>query len=103
MKGHLSRVNLVKREFAPLKDFTPDQCPFISICKQKNGTSIFIVMLNRQITPKSRKKKSMSILWSRDRCLAFENICNGFLMLHRMRMTSECKYELLWEVEKLNP
>ena len=36
MKGHWSRVNLVKR-FARL---TPDQCPFISQCKEKKCTSI---------------------------------------------------------------
>ena len=35
------------------------------------------------------------MFWSRDLCLSSENICHGFLILHRMRMTSECKYIML--------
>ena len=70
MKGHWLRV-IFQKHFAlhkiytwnPLKSceaqstsqrFTHDQCPFISQCKQK-CSSILIIMLKRQITPKSRK------------------------------------------------
>ena len=34
----------------------------------------------------------MSTFLSSDRCLSLENICHDFLMLHRRRMTLECKY-----------
>ena len=39
-----------------------------------------------------KSTKSMPIFWSRELCLSLENICHGFLLLHRRRMTSECKY-----------
>ena len=52
----------------------------------------------------------MSIFWSCYRCLSLENICHGFLMLHRSRMTLECKYYkynillyliwLIWRIKK---
>ena len=53
-------------------------------------SALLIFTLKQQITPKSRK-----ICWSCDRCLWLENICHGFLMLHRRRMTSACKYGML--------
>ena len=39
-----------------------------------------------------KSKKSMPIFLSHDRCLSLENICHGFLMLHRRQMSLESKY-----------
>ena len=93
MKEHWSRVNLVKRAAASQR-FTRDYCPFISQCKQKKV--YFNPYIYAEATNNPQKSiKLMSVFRSRDRCLSLENICHGFLMLHRRQMTSECKYSNL--------
>ena len=59
MKGHWSRVNLVKR-FALLKDLHATSVLSFPNAKKKLCTSILLIMLKPQITPK-KSKKSMSI------------------------------------------
>ena len=90
MKGHWSRVNLVKRE-ALHKIYTrPVSFHFPMQTKKKVFFSPYIYA---KVT--NNPEKSISIFGSRDRCLSCENICNGFLMLHCRRMTSGFKYMVL--------
>ena len=89
MKGHWSRVNLVKHE-ALLKDLHATSVLSFSNANENKCTSILIFMLKRWKTPK--KSEKMSIFQSRDQCLSLENICHSFLMLHCRRMSWKCKY-----------
>ena len=86
MKGYWSRVNLVKHE-ALLKDL---HATSVLSFPNVNNNVYFNPYIHAKaaITLKVEKKINVSFL-SCDRCLSLENICHGFLMLHRRRMTSE--------------
>ena len=68
-----------------------DQCPFISHCKQKVYFNLYIYykLINY---PEVLKKINVNFGHMTDRFLSVENICHGFLMLHRRWITFEYKY-----------
>ena len=95
MKGHLSRVNPVKREVL-LKDLHATSVLSFPNANAKSVLESLYLCLS-DAKPINSRKKSMSIFPSRDHCLSWENICHSFLMRHCRQIPWKCKYWSLFE------